>query len=149
KSLDEKIRNARTAFRRWSGLSLEERMRRIEQGLKYFREHREEIARDITLQMGKPLAQSRAEMNNFFQRAEYMISIAKESLSPETLPAEPGFYLRIDHAPLGVVYNIAPWNYPLLTAVNVVVPALLAGNTVLLKHSPLTPAIGIHFENAF
>ena len=121
----------------------------MEQGLKYFREHSEEIARDITLQMGKPLAQARGELKTFFHRAEHMISIAKETLGPEILPAEPNFHLRIEHAPLGVVYNIAPWNYPLLTAVNVVVPALLAGNVVLLKHSPLTPTIGKHFENAF
>jgi acyl-CoA reductase-like NAD-dependent aldehyde dehydrogenase len=57
--------------------------------------------------------------------------------------------LRIDHLPLGVIYNIVPWNYPLLTAVNVVIPALLAGNSLLLKQSPLTPLCGIHFENAF
>ncbi len=99
--------------------------------------------------MGKPLSQARNEVKAFFHRAEQMLSIAKETLSPEILPAKPGFHLRIEHAPLGVVYNIAPWNYPLLTAVNVVVPALLAGNAVLLKHSPLTPLIGRHFESAF
>ena len=149
KGLDAKIAGARKAYERWRRLSLEDRAHRVEQGLKYFRDHTEEIARDITLQMGKPLAQARNEVKGFFHRAEYMLSIAKETLAPEVLPGKPGFHLRIEHAPLGVVYNIAPWNYPLLTAVNVVVPALLAGNTVLLKHSPLTPLIGRHFESAF
>src|SRR5690606_26668659 len=62
---------------------------------------------------------------------------------------KPGFIRRIEHAPLGVVLIIAPWNYPLLTAVNGVAAALLAGNAVLLKHSSLTPAIGEHFYKAF
>ena len=149
KTLENKIAGARAAYEHWRRLSVEDRARRVEQGLKYFQEHAEEIARDITLQMGKPLTQARGEVKTFFHRAEYMLSIAKETLAPEILPAKPGFHLRIEHAPLGVVYHIAPWNYPLLTAVNVVVPALLAGNTILLKQSPLTPLIGRHFENAF
>ncbi len=149
KTLEKKIAGAHGAYEHWRPLSLEDRARRVEQGLKYFREHAEEIARDITLQMGKPLTQARGEVKTFFHRAEYMLSIAKETLAPEILPAKPSFHFRIEHTPLGVVYNIAPWNYPLLTAVNVVIPALLAGNTVLLKHSPLTPLVGRHFENAF
>ena len=149
KELEEKIAGARKAYERWRRLPLEERARRVEQGLKYFRNHAEEVARDITLQMGKPLTQARGEVKTFFHRAEYMLSIAKETLAPEVLSGKPGFQLRIEHAPLGVIYNIAPWNYPLLTAVNVVVPALLAGNAVLLKHSPLTPRMERHFEAAF
>ena len=149
KMLEKRIAGAREAYEHWRLLSLKDRARLVERGLKYFREHAEEIARDITLQMGKPLTQARGEVKTFFHRAEYMLSIAKETLSPEILPAKPGFHLRIEHAPLGVVYNIVPWNYPLLTAVNVVVPALLVGNTVLIKQSPLTPLIGRHFENAF
>jgi acyl-CoA reductase-like NAD-dependent aldehyde dehydrogenase len=149
KNLEKKIDGARLAYEQWSRFSLDERTRRVEQGLKYFREHAEQIARDITLQMGKPVTQARAEVKTLLHRAEYMLSIAKETLAPEVLPAQPGFQLRIEHAPLGIVYNIAPWNYPLLTSVNVVVPALLAGNTVLLKPSPLTPLVGRHFEQAF
>jgi acyl-CoA reductase-like NAD-dependent aldehyde dehydrogenase len=78
-----------------------------------------------------------------------MLSIAEASLAPEVLPYEPAFHLRIEHEPLGVVLDIAAWNYPLLIAVNVVVPALLAGNAVLLKHSAKTPLAGVHFERAF
>ncbi len=150
RALDHKIALARQAFEAWSRLSLEERIVLIREGLNYFETHAEEIARDITLQMGKPIAQARQEIATFFQRAEYMISIAGETLAPSMLPPnKPGAHLRIDHLPLGLIYHIVPWNYPLLTAVNGVIPALLAGNVVLLKHSPLTPLCGVHFENAF
>src|SRR5690606_7071970 len=81
--------------------------------------------------------------------AEYLLDAAEDVLAPEILPEKPGFIRRIEHAPLGVVLIIAPWNYPLLTAVNGVAAALLAGNAVLLKHSSLTPAIGEHFYKAF
>ena len=148
-TIEKKIAGAQTAYKYWRSLPLEERTQRVKQGLKYFETHGEEIARDITLQMGKPVTQSRAEVKTFFHRAKVMLSIAKKTLAPEIVRAKPGFHLRIEHAPLGIVYDIAPWNYPLLTTVNIVVPALLSGNTVLLKPSPLTPLIGQHFENAF
>jgi acyl-CoA reductase-like NAD-dependent aldehyde dehydrogenase len=149
KPLERKLEGARAAYARWHRLPFDERVQRVNEGLAYFRDHAEEIAREITLQMGKPITQARGEVKTFFDRAEYMLSIAKDTLAPEIVPAKAGFHLRIEQAPLGVVYNIVPWNYPLLTAVNVVVPALLAGNTVLLKHSPLTPLVGRHFERAF
>lgn len=149
KTLERKLESAVAAYTRWRRVPVDERIRRVNEGLAYFQDHAEEIACEITLQMGKPIAEARGEVKTLFARAEYMISIAKDTLAPEIVPAKPGFSLRIEQAPLGVVYNIAPWNYPLLTAVNVVVPALLAGNTVLLKHSPLTPLVGQHFERAF
>jgi acyl-CoA reductase-like NAD-dependent aldehyde dehydrogenase len=150
KRLNKKIALARYAQERWAHTPLPERIAEVQKGLVYFRTNAETLARDITLQMGKPLTQARQEVQTCLARAEYMISIAKETLSSSVLPPnKPGAYLRIDHLPLGVIYNIAPWNYPLLTAVNLVVPALLAGNSVLLKHSPLTPLCGLHFEKAF
>ena len=77
-----------------------------------------------------------------------MLAIAPASLAPEDLPAKPGFAMRIEHEPLGVVLDIAAWNYPLIVPVNVVIPALAAGNAVVLKHSPKTPSAGVHFERA-
>ena len=99
--------------------------------------------------MGKPIGQSRNEFGGFFERAEHMLEIAPDALAPGILPDKIGFHRRIEHEPLGVVLDIAAWNYPLLIAVNVVIPALLAGNSVLLKHSARTPLCGIHFERAF
>ncbi len=147
--IESKLESARKAQARWSRLDVPERIRRIESGLDYFRAHRDRIARDITVQMGKPITQSRREIDTFFERARYMMSIAVKSLAPDVMPARGGMSLRMEHVPLGVVLNIAAWNYPLLIPCNVVVPALLAGNTVLLKHSERTPLCGRHFERAF
>jgi acyl-CoA reductase-like NAD-dependent aldehyde dehydrogenase len=99
--------------------------------------------------MGKPIREARREVETFFERANYMLSISKETLKPDSLPKKTGFTRRIEHAPLGTILNIAAWNYPLLIPVNIIVPALISGNTVLLKHSPKTPLCGQRFEKAF
>ena len=147
--LNKKIIDAHQAYELWRHLPLDERIRQIKLGLELFRISAEDIARDITTQMGKPIVQARREVETFFERAEYMISIARASLTPEILPEKEGLHRRIEHAPLGVVLNIAAWNYPLLIPANVVIPALLAGNIVLLKHSAKTPLCGQAFEMAF
>ena len=148
-ALDRKLERAANAQAQWRRSSLSDRIAVIDRALSYFRENREEIARDVTRQMGKPLEQSRGELATFFDRAEELRSIAPECLKAEVLPPRPGFHRRIEHAPLGVVFNLSAWNYPLIISVNVVLPALLAGNVVLLKHSAKTPLIGVHFERAF
>ena len=148
-ALEKKVQSARDAFLKWRRVPLEERMRVVAGGIARFRAAKEEIARDVTRQMGKPIAEARREVDTCCARAEYMLSIAKETLAPDVLPAAENFHLRIEHEPLGVVFNLAAWNYPLLIPVNVIAPALLAGNTVLLKHSARTPLCGAHFEHAF
>lgn len=140
---------ARNASQAWRSVDLAKRVEYVRAGLKYFETHREAIAQDITRQMGKPIQQSKNELNGFFERAEWLAASASTVLVPEILPPKPGFQRRIEHVPLGVVLIIAPWNYPLLTAVNGVATALLSGNAVILKHSSLTPAIGEHFQKAF
>ena len=75
--------------------------------------------------------------------------MAPECLKAELLPPRPGFHRRIEHAPLGVVFNISAWNYPLIIPINVIVPALAAGNAVVLKHSAKTPLVGRRLEEAF
>jgi acyl-CoA reductase-like NAD-dependent aldehyde dehydrogenase len=83
------------------------------------------------------------------KRARHMASIAEASLADVVLEPDNGRERRITRAPLGVVFSLPAWNYPLLTAVNVVIPAVLAGNAVVLKHSPRSPLCGAHFEHAF
>ncbi len=146
---DRKIQFAAQTFRQWRRVALAERLDLIRRGLDYFVRYRETIAAEITAQMGKPIRESRNESNGFFERAEHMLDAAPEALATNVLPPAPGLDRRILHEPLGVVFDIAAWNYPLLIAVNVVVPALAAGNTVLLKHSAKTPLCGRHFEKAF
>jgi acyl-CoA reductase-like NAD-dependent aldehyde dehydrogenase len=148
-AVEKKLSAAREAFGVWKRLPVENRAKQVREGLRRFRADAEEIAKEVTLQMGKPIVQARREVETFFDRAEHMLSIANRSLAPEILPSEKGMHLRIEHAPLGVVLNIAAWNYPLIIPANVVVPALLAGDTVLLKHSERTPLCGDRFERAF
>ena len=146
---ESKIRQAEETFHRWRFTPLDERIDVIRQGLDYFHRQREVIAAEITAQMGKPIREARNELNGFFERAEHMLEAAPTVLAPDVLPVQPGLERIIRHEPLGVVFDIAAWNYPLLIAVNVVVPALAAGNTVVLKHSARTPLCGRLFEKAF
>ncbi len=146
--LGAKLDHARAAQRRWRSLPLRQRVLELADALEYFRRGRERVARDVTLEMGKPIAQARREVDTLLARAEHMLAIAPGCLAGEVLPSDPGFELRIEHEPLGVVLDIAVWNYPLIVPVNVVVPALAAGNAVVLKHSPKTPGAGEHFERA-
>ncbi|TDJ69824.1 MAG: aldehyde dehydrogenase family protein [Planctomycetota bacterium] len=148
-SIERKLARAALAQGIWRARPVAERVRVVATALEYFRTHAAEVARDITLQMGKPIAQSRNELAGLFERAEAMLALAEEALAPDVLPDKPGFLRRIEHVPLGVVFDLAAWNYPLLIPINVVVPALLSGNAVLLKHSALTPLCGVHFERAF
>jgi acyl-CoA reductase-like NAD-dependent aldehyde dehydrogenase len=107
------------------------------------------IAAELTRQMGRPIAHSPGEVRGFAERARHMLAIAEAALE-EVVPAPKAGFLRfVRREPLGVVLVLAPWNYPYLTAVNAVVPALLAGNTVILKHSEQTPLAAERFAEAF
>lgn len=147
--VDAKLSRARTAASAWRAVPVAQRVREVERALAYFRQHASAIARDVTTQMGKPLVEAQREVETMLKRAEYTLTIAESALAPDIMPAQQGFTLRIEHVPLGVVFDIAAWNYPLLIPINVIVPALLAGNAVLLKHSAKTPATGLAFERAF
>ena len=147
--LEAKVARAHDAFRRWRQVPLEERIAQVKAGLTRFRAAAEGIAHDVSTQMGKPITQSRGEVDTVFERADAMVGVACVALEPDVLPEREGLHCRIEHAPLGVVLNLAAWNYPLIIPVNVVVPALLSGNSVLLKHSAKTPLSGRAFEEAF
>ncbi len=140
---------ARDAARAWKSSSITERMRLCELATVQMEARAKEIAADITRMMGKPLAQALGEVKTCAVRARHMMEAAERVLSDEVLPSAAGFERRIVREPLGVVFDLPAWNYPLLTAVNCVVPAVLAGNAVLLKHSPRTPLCGDHFARAF
>ena len=107
------------------------------------------VAREISLQMGKPLAEAQGELRTFFARADQALEDAAAALAADVIEQSPAFTRKIVHEPLGIVLNLAAWNYPLLIPVNVIVPALLAGNVVLLKHSARTPLTGRALAAAF
>ncbi len=110
----------------------------------------EAIAEELTWQMGRPIRYSPKEIQGgFAERARYMARIAPAALQDIPAEALPGFTRFIRREPLGVVLVLAPWNYPYLTSVNTIVPAILAGNAVLLKHSAQTPLVAERYAWAF
>jgi acyl-CoA reductase-like NAD-dependent aldehyde dehydrogenase len=147
--LDAVLERARKASRALRAMSVEERVKLVLRACEAMEKRTDAIARDITRQMGKPLSQARGEVGGMAGRLRHMASIAAESLADIVLPPKEGFERRIAKEPLGVVLDLPAWNYPLLTAVNAVAPAVLAGNAVVVKHSPRTPLCGEHFARAF
>ncbi|UQA56663.1 aldehyde dehydrogenase family protein [Polyangium aurulentum] len=147
--VDRVLDAARAAARRYAETTVKDRVALCLAVVERMEAHAETIAADISRMMGKPLKQARGEVGGMAKRARYMASIAEATLADTALPPQEGFERRIARAPLGVVFNLPAWNYPLLTAVNVVIPAVLAGNAVVLKHSPRSPLCGEHFADAF
>jgi acyl-CoA reductase-like NAD-dependent aldehyde dehydrogenase len=143
------VERASKAQRAWAATRLEERLALCERFCEEFLKAQPKIAREISLQMGKPLGQAEGEVKTAVTRARYMMSIAAEALADEPLPPLEGFSRKISQEPVGVVLAIGAWNYPLLITVNVVVPAVLAGDAVLIKPSPRTPLCANHFADAF
>ncbi len=136
--------------RAWRDTALSERIALCRGMLRAYAAHLDENARAITRMMGKPITQSRDEFERtMVERVEHLCAIAGEALADEVLPPSPGFQRFIRHEPVGVVLDIAAWNYPLVIAVNVIVPAVLAGNAVLVKHASQTALVAQQFERAF
>jgi acyl-CoA reductase-like NAD-dependent aldehyde dehydrogenase len=132
----ERAREAQTAWRR---VAVAERAAILSRGVDAFVAKRDEIAKELTWQMGRPVRYTPSEIGGYEERARYMIGVAGEALADVQVGGKPGFTRFIRRVPLGVGLIIAPWNYPYLTAVNAVVPALMAGNAVILKPSAQTP----------
>jgi len=103
---------------------------------------------ELAWQMGRPVRFG-GENGGVIERAEYMMSIAESALAPIERTDKPGFRRYITHEALGIVLVVAPWNYPYLTAVNTIIPALIAGNAVILKHASQTLLAGERFAEAF
>ncbi len=108
----------------------------------------DEIVPELAWQMGRPVRYGAGELRGFEERARHMIGIAESALAPLRPEPKDKFERWIAREPLGVVMVVAPWNYPYLTAVNTVVPALMAGNAVILKHAAQTLLVGERFQKA-
>jgi acyl-CoA reductase-like NAD-dependent aldehyde dehydrogenase len=143
------LERMRVAQTKWREAPVDERVEICRGFVDAFLSMREPVALDITRQMGKPLVQARREVDTMLDRAETMLRLAPLGLADEILDPKPGLHRFIRREPLGIVLDIPAWNYPLLIAVNVVMPALLAGNAVLIKHARLTPLCGDAFIDAF
>lgn len=145
----EALNLAECAQKEWRGVPLSERIAICRRFAEVMLGRKDELGREITLQMGRPIRYTSNEIVGMAERASTMCDLAEVALADIVLGPKEGFHRFIKREPLGVVFAIAPWNYPFLTAVNTVVPAILAGNTVLLKHSPQTPLCGERIAEAF
>lgn len=143
------LSKAHTAQKLWRLSSLAEREEYCSAAVDVIVANKDAIALELSWQMGRPIRYTPGEINGFEERARYMIAAAKTALAPIELPEKPGFIRYIKREPLGINLVIAPWNYPFLTTVNVVIPAIMAGNSVLLKSSAQTPLVAERFAEGF
>lgn len=134
------VESSQGAFLTWKKTPVPERVTIMNKFCELIEQKKDEVAQSITMQMGRPIRYGHGEVKGVLERSKYMISVAEECLKDTIIEHVPNQVKRIQRKePLGPVFIIAAWNYPYLTIVNNVIPALLAGNTVLLKQSPQTP----------
>jgi acyl-CoA reductase-like NAD-dependent aldehyde dehydrogenase len=138
---------ARTAQRDWVARPISERAAAVQGFVAALIAMQDETVPELAWQMGRPIRYG-GEFGGVKERADYMASIAEAALAPVRIEDGPAFRRFIAREPLGVVLVIAPWNYPYLTAINTIVPALIAGNAVLLKHATQTLRVGERFQMA-
>jgi acyl-CoA reductase-like NAD-dependent aldehyde dehydrogenase len=148
-AINATLDRAREAARAWRTTTLRERLALCERTVARMEARADAIAAEITRMMGKPVAQAQSEVRTMANRARHMMSLAEGALAEIVLPPVPHFERRIVREPVGVVLDLPAWNYPLLTAVNCVIPSIVAGNALILKHSPRSPLCGDHFAHAF
>ena len=139
------LAQARTSQIGWRRVPIAERAAILTRFVDAFVAKKEKIAEEISWQMDRPVGQSPGEVRGLEERSRYMIGIAAEALADIDAGPKEGFRRFVRREPLGVVLTVAPWNYPYLTSVNAVVPALMAGNGVILKHSSQTPLCAERF----
>ena len=139
---------ARKAQADWKKVPVAERAAFLTRFVDAMLAMKDEIGPELTRMMGRPIRYAAGELNGFAERARHMIAIAETALAPVKPEVKDGFTRYIRRDPVGLVLTIAPWNYPYLTAVNTVVPALMAGNAVILKHAAQTILVGKRFQMA-
>jgi acyl-CoA reductase-like NAD-dependent aldehyde dehydrogenase len=139
---------ARKAQHAWRNIPIADRARILARFCELFDAKRDEIAHELTWQMGRPSRYAPNEVRGTLERARHMIALAPSALADIDAGPKEHFTRFIRREPLGVVLTIAAWNYPYLIAVNSVVPALMAGNAVVLKHSAQTPLCAERFATS-
>src|SRR5688500_512721 len=144
--IERALARARVAQRAWRSTSVHERATIQARFCDAFEAQRAAIAEELTWQMGRPSRYAPNEVNGTLERARHMIDIAPRALADIDAGPKEKFRRFIRREPLGVVFTVASWNYPYLIAINSVVPAIMAGNAVILKHSAQTPLCAERFD---
>jgi len=146
--VEQALTAAASAQAAWQRRSLSERAALCNAAVDAMLSMQADIVPELAWQMGRPVRYGAGELRGFAERARHMIAIAPQALA--TVEPEPvaGFRRYIKREPLGTVLVVAPWNYPYLTAVNTIIPALMAGNSVILKHASQTLLVGERFAEA-
>ena len=147
--IDSALQRARAAQLLWRDVSLPERAAIMERFCVAFEARGAEIAAELSWQMGRPIRYAPNEVRGMLERARHMTAIAAASLADIDPGPKPPLRRFIRREPLGTVFAVAAWNYPYLIAVNSVVPALMAGNAVVLKHSAQTPLCAERYTECF
>lgn len=147
--IDRSLESARAAQRGWRTVPIRERVAIIERFCGEFERRGPAIASGLSWQMGRPIRFAPSEVRGTLERARFMAGVAESALADLEAAPKAGFRRFIRREPLGVVFTVSAWNYPYLIAVNSVVPALIAGNAVLLKHSAQTPLCAEAFAECF
>ena len=145
-SLEKKIKQLKEGQTAWHQVGLHKRIEIIQSFSDLLESNIEHLASVLTSEVGKPLQQSRNEINGARARIKWLAENAEKYLADEVMTHEKGLTERITYEPLGVVCNISAWNYPYLVGVNVFVPALLAGNAVMYKPSEYSTLTGLEIE---
>ncbi len=146
--IESAVAEAKAAQKLWRATSLADRAVLCTAFIEAMLSMEADIVPELAQQMGRPVRYGAGELKGFAERGHHMIAIAPEALAPVVPTEKLGFERYVAREPLGVVFTIAPWNYPYLTAVNSIIPALMAGNAVLLKHAAQTLLVGERFQMA-
>ncbi|MDG2113450.1 MAG: aldehyde dehydrogenase family protein, partial [Actinomycetota bacterium] len=145
--LDAVVATARSAQVRWHQVPLAERAARVNAMVEALEAMNNDIVVELAHMMGRPVRYG-GEIGGVKERAFHMTSIAEAALAPDIIEDSGDFRRYMSKEPTGVVFVVAPWNYPYLTAVNTIAPALTAGNAVVLKHATQTILAGERFATA-
>ena len=142
------VARAKAAQKGWAARPLAERIALVKAGVAKLNEMKDVVVPEIAWQMGRPTRYG-GEYGGVNARTDYMSQIAAETLAPQMVEDSGNFRRYLARDPVGVVFIVAPWNYPYLTTINTLIPALLAGNTVILKHASQTMVVGERLAEAF
>ena len=132
--------------KQWASVDLQKRIGFIERFYQLLDEQKDELAKTLTLEMGKPLQESRNELNGARNRIKFFIDNSSKWLADEWITTEGATKEKISYEPLGIIANISAWNYPYLVGVNVFIPALIGGNAVFYKPSEYATLTGLAIQ---